>query len=270
MTKRINPILIFAIVLLVPSLIFASASDKFGVAKATIKADNIIIVPIEISNSVELTALDIPLKFSEGVTLIEVDFEGTRVDYFDLKIANIDNENRTLLMGLFPVFSTSPKPNLAIGEGVIANLVFEITDPTIDKISLEAIEMKSPNHTLKFIYYEDGIHSPIMNIYPEFSETEVLFSNADGALPTAFALNQNYPNPFNPSTVIAYDLPQSSHVKIDIYNVLGQHVSNLIDMEMDAGSHQVVFDGSSYASGIYFYRISARDFSETKKMVMLK
>ena len=270
MIKRFNPILIIAIVLLVPSLILAGTSNKFVVAKAIADTDNVVVVPLEITNSVELVALVIPLQFSEGVSLKEVDFEGTRVDYFDLKLSRIDDDNRTVVIGLIPQFSPVHKPNLAVGDGVIANLIFEINDPSVSDISLEAIEMKNPNHSLTFVYHENVDGSPIKLEYPEFNTTTISLSNIDGALPTSFALNQNYPNPFNPTTMLAYDLPVASHVELNIYNVLGQHVTQLVNSDMEAGSHLIEFDGSAYASGIYFYRISADNFTETKKMMMLK
>ena len=97
----------------------------------------------------------------------------------------------------------------------------------------------------------------------------------EAALPDRFALNQNYPNPFNPATVIEFDLPRRSHVSIAIFNLLGQKVAGLIDEEYPAGSHQITWDGISTsgqrsASGIYFYRLVAEDFINTKKMILLK
>lgn len=270
MTKRINPILIFVIMLLVPAIVFAGTSNKFSVAKAVTKADNVVVVPLSISNNVELSGLDIPLQYSEGVRLVEVDFEGTRVDYFDFKVARIDEENRTVVIGLLPQFSTVKKPKLAIGEGVVANLVFEIDDPAAGEISLEAVELENPKHSLSFVYNENGSGTPIKVEHPEFSTASVSFSGVGDNLPNTFALNQNYPNPFNPTTILSFDLPVASRVELSVYNVLGQQVTTLVNSEMEAGRHQVEFDGSLFASGIYFYRITADNFTETKKMVMLK
>ncbi|MBN1637628.1 MAG: T9SS type A sorting domain-containing protein, partial [Ignavibacteriales bacterium] len=81
---------------------------------------------------------------------------------------------------------------------------------------------------------------------------------------------QNYPNPFNPSTVISYQLPVSSLVQIKVYNVLGQEIATLVNEEKPAGTHNVKFNASNLSSGIYFYRIEAGKFVETKKMVILK
>lgn len=94
-------------------------------------------------------------------------------------------------------------------------------------------------------------------------------------LPTKFALNQNYPNPFNPTTEIRFDLPTRSKINISIYNVLGQRVKTLLDDEKAAGSYVADWDGTSdggnsVSSGVYFYRMQAGNFQETKKMMLLK
>jgi hypothetical protein len=89
-------------------------------------------------------------------------------------------------------------------------------------------------------------------------------------LPVAFTLNQNYPNPFNPVTVISYSLPSAAHVTLDIYNILGQRVTTLIDGRMEAGEHAVTWDASRYASGVYLYRLHTEQATETKKMLLLK
>jgi methionine-rich copper-binding protein CopC len=95
-------------------------------------------------------------------------------------------------------------------------------------------------------------------------------------LPTKFAVEQNYPNPFNPVTTISYDVPRTSHVKLEVYNVLGQSVTTLVNEPKAAGSYEVVWDGSSsgghkVASGIYFYRFTAdNNVIDTRKMMLLK
>lgn len=88
--------------------------------------------------------------------------------------------------------------------------------------------------------------------------------------PKSFALYQNYPNPFNPSTIIAYDVPKPSHVRIMIYDYLGREVARLVDEQKNAGSYEVKFDASALPSGVYFYRLAAGGFVETKKLVVVK
>jgi len=95
------------------------------------------------------------------------------------------------------------------------------------------------------------------------------------ALPATFALHQNYPNPFNPNTRIDFDLPKACEVELIVYNILGQKVVTLVDRELDPGFHHIDWDGSrddggQVASGVYFYRLRAGDFVESKKMMMLK
>ena len=88
--------------------------------------------------------------------------------------------------------------------------------------------------------------------------------------PLDYELGQNYPNPFNPSTQISYAVPQSAHVTLKVYNVLGMEVATLFSGVQDAGSHQATFDASRLSSGVYFYRLEAANVSITKKMVFMK
>ncbi len=93
---------------------------------------------------------------------------------------------------------------------------------------------------------------------------------ANNGVPTKFELAQNYPNPFNPSTVISFTLPQKENVRLDVYNILGQRVARLFTGSENAGTYDVRFDGSKYASGVYFYRLSAGNLIQVKKMMLLK
>ena len=94
-------------------------------------------------------------------------------------------------------------------------------------------------------------------------------------VPTAFALDQNYPNPFNPTTTISFSLPKSENVRIMIYNSIGQLVKTLVDNHFSAGSYKVTWDGrnasgSSVSSGVYFYRLTSKDFTQSHKMLLMK
>ena len=90
-------------------------------------------------------------------------------------------------------------------------------------------------------------------------------------VPTIFSLSQNFPNTFNPTTKIKYALPNSVKVTIKVYDILGRLVKTLINDEFkDAGFFEITFDGTNLASGVYFYRIEAGKFVQSKKMVLLK
>jgi hypothetical protein len=274
LTRRLLTVMVI-IAFVLPSMALAASGHKFVAAKAVAGEGNLIVVPLDITNEDNLTAMDIPLQYSEGVTLKEVTFENTRVDYFDLKIAYIDDENRTVVIGLLPQMSSAQKSDLAAGSGTVANLVFQIDDPSVREITVDAVELEKPNHRLQFLYHDNSVEgqTSIRVEYPEFNSTTVSLDNlakGEGSLPTAFGLNQNYPNPFNPSTNIEFALPVAADVRISVYNVLGQQVATIVNENMDAGEHTVAWDATNYSSGMYFYRISANDFSETKKMVLLK
>ena len=95
------------------------------------------------------------------------------------------------------------------------------------------------------------------------------------SIPLSFALEQNYPNPFNPETIIEYHLPQNGPVEMVIFNLLGQRVRVLIDEVKRAGSHQVRWDGADglghrVTSGVYFYRLRAGEFMQTRKMLLMR
>jgi hypothetical protein len=89
-------------------------------------------------------------------------------------------------------------------------------------------------------------------------------------LPSHYALSQNYPNPFNPSTTIKFELPKASQVNLTVFDILGREVSVLVNERREAGVHEVKFDGSKLASGVYVYRLQAGGFVQSKRLVLLK
>jgi hypothetical protein len=90
------------------------------------------------------------------------------------------------------------------------------------------------------------------------------------ALPQQYVLGQSYPNPFNPATTITFSLPQSGHITVKVYNVLGAEVATLVDGVVEAGNHAVTFDGSRLASGVYLYRLEAGRFSAVRRTLLVK
>jgi len=94
--------------------------------------------------------------------------------------------------------------------------------------------------------------------------------NPNTGNPFQFNLSQNYPNPFNPSTKISYQLPVKSLVTLRVYDIIGREVATLVNEQQNPGLYDVTFDGSWLASGVYFYRIEAGTFIQTKKFVLLK
>ena len=93
---------------------------------------------------------------------------------------------------------------------------------------------------------------------------------AQALVPGQFSLSQNYPNPFNPSTAINYTVGAKAHVTLKVFNVIGQEVATLVNESMNPGSYSATFSASSFSSGVYFYRLTAGNFIQTNKMVLLK
>ena len=91
-----------------------------------------------------------------------------------------------------------------------------------------------------------------------------------GSLPAKFELSQNYPNPFNPATTIEYELSSEVHVVLTVYNMLGQGVATLINEVEQPGHKSVSYNGNNLPSGLYFYRLNAGKFGETRKMTLIK
>jgi len=109
-------------------------------------------------------------------------------------------------------------------------------------------------------YYEAGGSDSIFI-------TDIL---ADYQVPTEYSLSQNFPNPFNPITNINYSVPMRNNVELVIFNTLGEKIRILVNEVKNAGNYNVTFDASNLPSGVYFYRISAGEFIQTKKLLLLK
>jgi photosystem II stability/assembly factor-like uncharacterized protein len=125
--------------------------------------------------------------------------------------------------------------------------------------------------TNSYFDYNQGIFISEVFIYGEIPEpTDTTKNDTTDISVSNYLLSQNYPNPFNPNTTIKYQIPEISFITIKIYDVLGNEVATLVNEEKLAGVYEVEFDGSGLPSGIYFYQLSAGQYVETKKMVLLK
>ena len=234
-------------------------------------------VPIVLDNaSTEIVAMDIPLQFGEvgqGINLLDVSYT-SRVDYFDVKVTNINNDDKTVVIGLIAMATDPNTPDLAKGEGAIAYLKFEVTDNTIDQFTIAATAMERPSHRLMLVSHDWSSGKPeVVWEEPGFEHTVVMAGA--GLTPSTWALHQNYPNPFNAGTVIRFDLEKSSNWTLKVYNLLGQTVRTFDSEGPSVGPVNVTWNGSDdngrqVASGVYFYRVTAGTFTDTKKMTLLK
>jgi hypothetical protein len=113
------------------------------------------------------------------------------------------------------------------------------------------------------------------NVYGDTTMPITILEPVSTEIPAVFSLSQNYPNPFNPQTKIKFDVPanvrgQTSNVKLIIYDLLGREVATLVNEELKPGTYEADWDGSNFSSGVYFYKIISNEFTETRKMVLMK
>lgn len=129
------------------------------------------------------------------------------------------------------------------------------------------------------LVFEDGSYLIAGYAYDVFSDRvirltrttpDIVSTSPTGELPSSIVLHANYPNPFNASTEITFDLPRVMPASLKVYDVLGREVAELAGGVMNAGSHTIIYDASGLSSGVYFYRLEAGEFGETRKMVFLK
>jgi hypothetical protein len=189
--------------------------------------------------------------FDDNGDLLITDYNGTAVKRFNSSGTFINN----FITGLGSAEGVDffPNGNILIGNG-----------------ATHSVKMYDSNG----VYIEDfipngsgGLITPNAIV---IRETNVSSVSGDDNPIKNFVLEQNYPNPFNPSTVISYRLPVTSKVTLKVYNALGKEIATLVNEELPAGSHEVVFDASILPSGVYFYQLKSDNFIETKKMIYLK
>ncbi len=133
-------------------------------------------------------------------------------------------------------------------------------------LTLEASNQISNQDGQTLINYSDAIIQLIYNGNSKLPHNIVGLNT----IPNVYSLSQNYPNPFNPTTNIEYSIPKGSDVTLKIYDILGKEVATLVNKQQDAGTYIVTWNASSNASGVYFYRITAGSFVETKRMTLTK
>ncbi len=153
------------------------------------------------------------------------------------------------------------------------------TNDTFSQILLDSL-ISDTTFVLPFELQEDtryywrirGINSGGSGVWtdPWMFTTRILTNTMPDEVPAELTLSQNYPNPFNPTTVINFALPVDSHVRLTVYNLLGQQVATMLDENKGAGWHQITFDASHLSSGLYIYRLETDTKSRTKQMMLIK
>jgi len=155
-------------------------------------------------------------------------------------------------------------------DGTVFNIGHSRTLPAGNKIAFFAYDPLSLNSSP---YYQFGFSESAPQVKTLDWFTAIIDSFPDAIehqLDFKFQLSQNYPNPFNPVTIINYELANSSNVKLTVYDLLGCEVKTLVNKNQTAGKHEVTFNASALATGIYVYKLTTIQFSETRKMLLLR
>ena len=138
----------------------------------------------------------------------------------------------------------------------------------------EDVDLSYGTTSISYTAADGGYPLGDLNWYPNLKEQWEAGQNTgvddEMSVPNAFTLEQNYPNPFNPSTKISYTIPQSGVVTMEVFDVLGRKVADLVNEVQTAGQHFITFNGEQLSSGVYLYRLQASDLVMCKKMMLLK
>lgn len=257
----------------VDSVIVASKAFALG-------SQGIIEVYIHNDSALNGIALPIVIKSQSGGAFATVN-RGGGVDSIQMVVAhpgapiyNLTRINGTDPDSLFILWIDLSGGTIAAGTRREAFRIFVTNNSNAGVYVLDSNRLNA-SQTLKFT------HPPTQSSVPKYilgRDTVGLTAvreEHNSSLPTSFALSQNRPNPFNPTTTITFALPKESEVTLEVFNLLGQKVIDLVDEHLSAGTKSVEWDGRDalgreVPSGIYFYRMRAESFAETKKMVLMK
>jgi hypothetical protein len=166
----------------------------------------------------------------------------------------------------------SPSPMILLGE---ADFSFPDIAPGTSEESYGYFQIEEISSTIypdTTMYLNLIISQLNFDVWRDSIQIDIIsaIEDAHNNLPKKFALDQNYPNPFNPATKINYELPITNYVNLSIFNLLGELVTTLVDRKQNAGYHQVEWDATGMASGVYYYKITTGEFVDVKKMVLLR
>lgn len=204
-------------------------------------------------------------------------YDSTNSDVVDGNI-NIINPNKYLISGGIIPLSNDPNSGLAMLLDSLGNIIkYKVFNET--NSYFQTNYLINSNDFIIFGSGQDLFNQSMEDAYAIRTDSDFIcppigikvFNNN---VPYNFYLYQNYPNPFNPETIIKYEIPvvrvQKSEVRLVVYDVLGRVVSILVDEKQSAGKYKVIWDAKNYASGVYFYQLKTENFTETKRMLMIK
>ncbi len=207
---------------------------------------------------------------------IGVEFNSNQVAF---PVRGFDND--PIGNGLSFSAAITVKDRLDLSEHPIGNVYksFYYGTGAADTVKIAGVRFESNTYNYRGFFMGFGLEVINSDIAAEIMERALDYTNDTGStssvgetqsMPLAYSLSQNYPNPFNPNTVITFSIPQKEKVELKVYNSIGEEAAVLVNKEMNAGVHKIEFTAGALASGVYFYRMRAGSFMETKKLLLLK
>ncbi|MBU0558411.1 MAG: T9SS type A sorting domain-containing protein, partial [Bacteroidetes bacterium] len=189
-----------------------------------------------------------------------------------LILAELDKENKLKILD--EVISKF-NDDAILEDALFAKFIYylnDVQDKENARLISNELDRRFPNSITAFdAHHQLGDKDYLQKGYPFRTSDQEQKQNIVGTpLPTEYDLFANYPNPFNPSTTIHYQLPASGHVILKVYDMLGREIAELVNVKKDSGIYTVDFDGSSLSSGTYIYSLKVNEFSQSRKMLLLK
>lgn len=273
---------LFAVILLVAAACGSAVAQDPGVPD-TVRVDNVIFdvnnkatVNVHLINDQALSGVQIPVTYTGDLAILDSVNFGPRAagfagDDYLAASENLGGSSQTVMLALVPLSSGS----IAAGTDEIATLYFsQNMSSLLDTSFINATTVAPAGGLLAA-----STAAQPAGYAPRYVAGSVRLptgvADHPDVLPREFDLSPNFPNPFNPSTSFSVALPTSSHLTVEIYNLLGQRVVKLFDGTAQAGYLDLTWDGRdsrgrTVGSGVYFYKVEAQDFQKVRKMVLLK
>jgi len=223
-------------------------------------------ISVNLFNESPIGALQMEFEFNPAVFSLDTILPVSRIQFMDLEYNLLSPEEASII-----IFSLN-QDSIQSGMGDILRIVLEVKQGAVHN----SLMVNQILHTNNVVFSSPAGSTLSEEDYPGIflvkyiPPVSVNNGNFPTGLPETFRLLQNYPNPFNPITKIRFAVPKPSHILVEVYNVLGQRVSTLVNEEKQPGYYVVDFNSSSLANGFYIYRLEANGFNAVKKMVITK
>jgi len=216
------------------------------------------------------------LTSNQNINLINTNLVGAELKFqaqwdieedYDYAQVFVSTNNGADWIPLEGQYTNPGGPNQPTGEPI-----YEGTQLTWVKESIDLADYLGEEIKIRFLLKSDGFITEDGFYVDDINVTALIITDIEPISSTIsdYKLSQNYPNPFNPKTKIRYSVPQSSIVVIKVFGILGNEIETLVNEEKSVGTYEITWYSEQLPSGIYFYRIQAEDFAETKKMILLK